>query len=135
MKLKTPLLLGLIFALVCSVSFAGRPPGNDPKTEFKKETSFVAPAVTEKPIAITVFADVLATAVDQPVACVDVFAIEKGEAMVLTTPKNRVSGYRPPERCSIEKLPDYGTSDTLKPDKPQSVVSSGRWQHYLYWQC
>lgn len=52
-KIKPFLLLGLIFALVCSVSFAAPPPGKATLIEFKKDVSVpidlaVTPAITIK---------------------------------------------------------------------------------------
>ncbi len=140
MKKRTPLLLGLIFALACNVSFAERPPGRDPKTEIKKENAFAVTAVTLVPVAI--IAELYSVPVTETTALSQCFVspvttnfatnvAKLSDAFIFKSPPALLPS---PDRQSVTNIPRCDKDEGFKPDKV-AHLSDKNYKRYLYWQC
>jgi hypothetical protein len=160
MKQLKPLLLGLIFALVCNVSFAGHPPPvTDPTIDTKKDNlkEFTVAPFAESKIIISAVPDmdylkIQVVAASQTKYINVATAADNWQTQVISA---RESNFAPLISSSYEKFNYYFDKPALTTDFRIRLISittpttylknkpikidkanyrNNKWKYHLYWQ-
>ena len=139
MKNLKHLLLGLIFALVCNVSFAGHPPpATDPKSDTKNE-DFTITKISVAAVTEIKFTYVAPAAIDDLKIQVSNPGQSNYAAFVVNASEKTVCWFEKPAlktdfriRLSTTTPTKYIKDKPIKIDKVN--YRNNKWKYHLYWQ-